>query len=299
MTIEKYEALDILPSTTVLIIFAPFHKGNLVNRILSSHKEFYWEPEFSYLPYENTEYARSPLAWCERVDHYQHSRVPEGGNAHMSKKQKILLQYWHVPGGYFIQRLMPVYMERYFKAVNKNKLNFCILTHADTETAVYKLNKSNLRKLVIEPCEIALSRGQKYYNQRFVVDWYKEVNADFRLNIDKLVSHDYLSFESEYKRLTKFFNLSDNKNAVRDYILRYLERTDYADNYLWSIMNDDGTLNQPYYSKQHDKKSLFSDNYLEFESAYLKYHKGEHNLNTFRSHILGFKERKKYAQTQV
>lgn len=190
-------------------------------------------------------------------------------------------------------------MERYFKAVNKNKLNFCILTHADTETAVYKLNKSNLRKLVIEPCEIALSRGQKYYNQRFVVDWYKEVNADFRLNIDKLVSHDYLSFESEYKRLTKFFNLSDNKNAVRDYILRYLERTDYADNYLWSIMNDDGTLNQPYYSKQHDKKSLFSDNYLEFESAYLKYHKGEHNLNTFRSHILGFKERKKYAQTQV
>ena len=90
---------DLLPSTTVLIVFAPFHKGNLVNRILSSHKEFYWEPEFSYLPYENVDYARSSLAWCERVDHYQQNRLPEGANLHMTQKQKLCYQYWHVPEG--------------------------------------------------------------------------------------------------------------------------------------------------------------------------------------------------------
>jgi len=297
MTIETAQ-LDLLPDSTVLIIFAPFHKGNLINRILSSHKEFHWEPEFSYLPYETVDHARSSLSWCERVDHYQNSRIINGSNPHMTQKQKLLFQYWHVPGGYFIHMDF-TFLKRYFKTINQNKSYLCLLTHADTETAVYKLNKSNLRKLVIEPCENAISRGQKYYDNRVIVKWYKKIDADFRLNMEKLVSNDYLSFKSEYNRLKTFFNFTDNETAVRNYILRYLERTDYADNYLWSIMNDDGTLNQPYYSKQHDKKSLFSDNYLEFESAYLANYKGKYKLNTFRSHILGLKERKKYAQTQV
>ena len=49
----------------------------------------------------------------------------------------------------------------------------------------------------------------------------------YNINIDNLYSQDYLTFETEYYKLIKHFNLTSCLNRVRAFILLNLERDKY------------------------------------------------------------------------
>ena len=46
----------------------------------------------------------------------------------------------------------------------------------------------------------------------------------FNIDIAKLFSDDYTTFLEEYTQITDYFSLTPKPNAIRAFILRYLER---------------------------------------------------------------------------
>ena len=286
MTDDFVHILNSLPKSYLLIIFPPHHHGNAIGRIISSHKEFYWALTDCDLTYDNIPTATS-LTWPECVDHYGSDRAIS--EKHFTRKQALLGMYRRVHGGLFLHDddLHTDNGDMFQARASANPgLRFTLLHHGNE-----KMNEVTLPKLVVTDCEEGFKEARQYGIQprQFGSLDYKLMDAEYHLDYRKLFSHDYNSFYNEYMNLVKCFNLTPNEDAVRGFVLRLLDRIKHCDDYLWTIMRDDGTLVRPYYSAPYRYDDLYSPVFREFEAAYhhfIRLKNLPYQMNAVRTRIL-------------
>lgn len=290
MTNEFVSILTSLPNSYLLIIFPPHHHGNAIGRIISSHKEFCWNKtdcDLTYdLVHDNIPTVTS-LTWPECVAHFGKDRAINA--KHLTRKQGLLGMYRRVHGGLFLHDddlIVDKGQMFHVRASANPGLRITILHHGNE-----MMNQVTLPKLVVTDCEEGFNESEQYgispkmYNH---LD-YKSMDAEYHLDYRNLFTHDYNVFYNEYMNLVKCFNLTPNEDAVRGFILRLIDRMKHCDEYLWTIMRDDGTLSEPYYSAPYRYEDLYSPIFREFEAAYLHFIRLKnlpYQMNAVRTRIL-------------
>ncbi len=286
MTDDFVHILNSLPKSYLLIVFPPHHHGNAIGRIISSHKEFYWNKKDCDLPYDDFDSPNS-LTWPEKIDHFGFDRAIS--EKHFTRKQALLGVYRRVHGGlHFVENNLFFMDTTNFKkrANSASNLRITLLHHGNEQ-----MNKVNLPKLVVTDCAEGYNEAKLYgMNPRQCMSLdYKSMDAEYHLDYRKLFTHDYNVFYNEYMNLVKCFNLTPNEDAVRGFILRLMDRMKHCDEYLWKIMRDDGTLSEPYYSASYQYEDLYSPVFRKFEAAYLHFIRLKnlpYQINAVRTRIL-------------
>tara|TARA_Y100000385_G_C13038898_1_gene614344 strand:+ start:211 stop:1095 length:885 start_codon:yes stop_codon:yes gene_type:complete len=286
MNSECIKLLNQLPKSYLLIVFPPHHHGNAIGRIISSHKEFYRNLTDCDLSYDNIP-VTSPLTWPESVDHFGPDRAIS--EEQFTRKQALLGMYRRVHGGLFLhdEDLLIDKGEMFqTRALSNPGMRFTLLHHGNEQ-----MNEISLPKLVVTDCEEGFREARQYGMnpaQYESLD-YKSFNAEYHLDYRKLFSHDYNMFYDEYMNLVKHLNLTPNEDEVRGFVLRLLDRMKHCDEYLWKIMQDDGTLSEPYYTSPYCYDDLYSPVFRKFEAAYLHFIRLKelpYQMNAVRTRIL-------------
>ena len=287
MTEDFVHILNSLSKSYLLIVFPPHHHGNAIGRIISSHKEFYWTLSDCNLPYDDFDSPNS-LTWPEKVDYFGLDRAIS--EKQFTRKQALLGMYRRVHGGLFFAESNLFSMDKtYFEkraSFAPPGSRFTLLHHGNQQ-----MNEVKLPKLVVTECAEGYSEARLFgMNPRQYESLdYKSMDAEYHMDYRKLFSHDYNSFYTEYMNLVNCFNLTPNEDAVRGFVLRLLDRMKHCDDYLWTIMRDDGTLIRPYYSAPYRYEDLYSPVFREFEAAYLHFIKRKnlpYQMNAVRTRIL-------------
>ena len=223
---QTRDILHKLPAKIILIFYMPGFRGHAVTRILSCHPESHWEPLWSY-----TDEHDDPLSFPERVSGFTFFKKDS-----ISLKKASTL----VHTGTFLQigkanesiRSSLSSIWNLTNLIRDKKLNKYVFINTHPHGAAQGLEKVERPKKVILYSESTADRRFDFWEDNFEValrNLSPQEDA-LNINIDALFSTDYKTFEEEYIKAVRYFNFTPRINAVRAFILRYLEREHYVFN---------------------------------------------------------------------
>ena len=223
------DVLKSLPDNFIPIWYERMYRGNAVQRILSAHPECAWEKEWCSSPDSSN---TLPLDFPETHSAYL------GGDENIEKLGEIESHAW-AHTGFGLHDLERATIVKFKQAAKQHsdKLVF----FSQHPTGVWSDNKFLLSVSIfnlLQHVDWSLVSIKKqniflYSSKPFTrpfkdnrVSNVEPIGLDNVLNIDiaKLFSDDYLIFLQEYNQIVSYFNLTPKPNAIRAFILRYLER---------------------------------------------------------------------------
>ena len=212
--------LKSLPDNFIPIWFSGKYRGSAIQRILSAHPECVWEKSWCNSLDESTTH---PLQFPESVDSFfgttDNYRFKGGFKA---------AHAWAHTG---------LSLHSTDKTVVQN---FARLSYNHTTKLVFfAQHPEDESEIVIKKQNIFLyssdfdSLAKRPFNDIHTLKRVQPINHANVLNIDisQLFSSDYETFFNEYLKLVLHFDLTIQTNAVRAFILRYLERERYISNF--------------------------------------------------------------------
>ena len=204
------DVLKALPNNFIPIWYNRMYRGNAVQRILSAHPECAWEKQ-----------------WCSSPDPSNTSPLdfPETHSAYLGSEENIKnlgeteSHAWaHTGFGLYDLERDTVLKFRQAAKQHVDKLVFFSQHPTGVLSDIISVKKQNIFLYSSKPFT------RPFKNNRVPdVAPIKKDNV-FNIDIAKLFSDDYLTFLQEYNQIVSYFNLTPKPNAIRAFILRYLER---------------------------------------------------------------------------
>jgi len=213
------DVLKALPDNFIPIWYNRMYRGNAVQRILSAHLECAWEK-----------------AWCASPDPSNTSPLdfPETHSAYLGSEENIeklgeMESHAWAHTGFGLHDLERNTILKFRQAAKQhvNKLVF-FSQHPTGVWSNNKLKRADLSLISIKKQNIFLY-SSKPFTRPFKDDRVPNavpIDKDnvFNIDIAKLFSEDYTTFLQEYNQIIEYFYLTPKTNAIRAFILRYLER---------------------------------------------------------------------------
>ena len=214
------------------ISYPPLGRGNAFSRIINAHDEYFWT--FSLSGWEDQYNIYDSLSFTESQEGQEHGKLLFQTIAH----QPLFIYWRHNIKNISLKKQFEEFIEEgtdhakkdFIKCIKSNKL-YCIPTHEKIEIIkkIYPDNLlinfwSNKEKFLKE------KRTSKLHKTTFMnifkeEYYFKEYPNVININKDKLFSKNWYEYSEEFDKLStllKFHN--PRKNAVRAFILMYLER---------------------------------------------------------------------------
>jgi len=218
LKISKESALRKFPTNFIPIFYNPLYRGNAVARILFSHKECVWLEKWS-LSYD--EDYNQPLDWPESVDFFI--------NEHSNSINTLIMAYDKVDTALHLNVKDNLQMlKNIAQAINKIKSGFVFIpVHPSNEpSSIFHICP---RSIVLWASDMTSINQRPYHSKPRKM---KPIEGCFNIDVSLLFSQDYETFLEEYIRIVRWLDLTPRINAVRAFILRYLEREQYIVKYL-------------------------------------------------------------------
>ena len=219
---QTRDILQKLPSRIVLIFYMHGFRGHAVSRILSCHPEAHWEPAWSSM-YDNRD---DPLSFPENCSGFDFDTTE-----FLSFKKASTLVH---TGAYLEIDVNDVDIRSSFSKVynllnliKDKKSNKYIFLNTHPHHKALGFETIERPKKVILYSESQADPRYNLWTDRQLKNLTPQENA-LNINIDALFSSDYTLFETEYLKAVQYFDLTPRINAVRAFILRYLERERYV-----------------------------------------------------------------------
>jgi len=220
VTLEIRDIITNLPDRVVIIFYNSGFRGHCVTRILGSHKESYWHSTWSLNPDSG-----DPLSFPEKQTHFTFPHIKK-----LPLKKTFPLVhtglFFNINDGEPKKRLSEI--AEINVALSDGTERYIFLnSHPDgtgleyikrhKKVVLYSSSKKDNRFLIDKD-----SFPVKLYNT------LKPLDDALNIDIDALFSLNYKEFESEYIKIVRYFDFTPRINAVRAFILRYLERERYV-----------------------------------------------------------------------
>tara|TARA_Y100001937_G_scaffold84267_1_gene114024 strand:+ start:889 stop:1674 length:786 start_codon:yes stop_codon:yes gene_type:complete len=199
--------------------------GDIVYRILAHNPNYYWEDMFCEI--KGSQVYKRPLDWPDHDLGYN----PELENFSDENGQ------WNVVENVESQQLTRVHVGG-LQLPNRESADYSKLgKNKIIETFLRYFKKLKGKKLLVKTHDLHVQR--KYPDMTVIrlcgKPFRKKVDDQFthpvqhlsnviNVNINKLLSHDYITFEKEYFSLCNNLNINATPIPVRGYILNYLDR---------------------------------------------------------------------------
>lgn len=214
------DVLKSLPDNFIPIWYERMYRGNAVQRILSAHPECAWEKLWCSSPDPS---IISPLDFPET-----HSAFT-GSDENIEKLGEMESHAW-AHTGFGLHDLETETLKTFVRAAKKHsdKLVFFSQHPTGVWTVMTEVQCVDWSLVSIKKQNIFLY-SSKPFTRPFKdnrVPKVEPIDQDnvFNIDIAKLFSDDYLTFLQEYNQIVSYFNLTPKTNAIRAFILRYLER---------------------------------------------------------------------------
>ena len=202
-------------------------RGHAVTRILSCHPEAHWEPAWSSIYGDRTD----PLSFTENFSGYDFDKEQELPADHFTIKKASTLVH---TGTYLNLDVTHDNIKSSFSKVynlinlvkdKKSKKYIFLNTHPNNKALGFETIKRS--KKVILYSEAQTDSRYVFWSDVRLHSLSPQEGA-LNINIDALFNSDYKIFEDEYLKAVRYFDFTPRINAVRAFILRYLERERYA-----------------------------------------------------------------------
>jgi len=214
------DVLKTLPDNFVPIWYEPMFRGNAVQRIVSAHPECAWEKSWCSSPDPSN---TSPLDFPETHSAYI------GSEMNIKKLGEMESHAWaHTGFGLHSLNLGTLKMFNRAAKLYTDKLVFFSQhpTNIWVGTDLKKMNKTLIsikKQNIVLYSSKPVTRPFKSQKPPKILEPIDNDNV-FNIDIAKLFSDDYTTFLEEYTQITDYFSLTPKPNAIRAFILRYLER---------------------------------------------------------------------------
>jgi len=209
-----------LPNNFIPISNTGQFRSHAVKRILSCHPESAWLVEWSN-SFDST--CVSPLDWPECVDSF-------GRDLELFTEEGYFCLYDKVHGGLGLHDLSKRNLRKLAITKQQFKDKFVFLDmHPKTEDASFFSINPNT---VVCWASNVRSLAKRMYYSDVLDEPSNPVNGCFNIDISRLFSSSFDEFLEEYLHCVHHFDFTPRINAVRSFILRYLEREDWIYNYL-------------------------------------------------------------------
>ena len=209
-----------LDDRCTLILAAQGMRGHALYRILASHQEVWWDSSIMNYNkksnYSSLEYPKENI-WTNPVFNRPHTidyitahttmfcgrQLPRVCLNHINNYYKTsnLSSYLYLHAD-FIDYINRPYIYVYTSDLRKHFDNRSVWYKRDIKNHPEEYNKYR-QKLMSRPSDSPLA---------------------FNIDISNLFSDSEESFKTEYERIINYFNFTDNRFAVRSFILTYLQR---------------------------------------------------------------------------
>ena len=219
---QTRDILQKLPFRIILIFYMHGFRGHAVTRILSCHPEAHWDPAWSSVQYDRND----PLSFPESYSGFDF----EDTQGFTIKKASTLVH----TGAFLDIDMKDVSVRSSFSKVynlmnlikdKKSKKYIFLNTHPFHKALGFETIKRP--KKVILYSESQTDPRYDLWSDTQLHSLTPQEDA-LNINIDALFSTDYKLFEEEYLKAVRYFDFTIRINAVRAFILRYLERERYA-----------------------------------------------------------------------
>jgi len=212
--------LKSLPQNFIPIWFSGKYRGAAVQRILSAHPESAWEKSWCSSLDDSTTH---PLQFPESVDSFLGSKE----NYYYKGGFKSAHAWAHT--GLSLHSADKATVKNFARLSLKYPTKLVFFAQHPTDFSDIVVKKRNIFLFSSDFKELS-KRPFKDINTLKKVEPINHPNV---LNIDiaRLFSSDYETFFNEYLQLVHYFDLTIQTNAVRAFILRYLERERYVSNF--------------------------------------------------------------------
>jgi len=211
--VEKY-----IPKNARMVVYQPGHRGMACIRILSSHKEAFYNKFMCYRSVED------PLGFSNSLDN-------DFDNNNYESYDKVDLRLFFASDASVIGKIVIVGQYKYIlKAAKmaKEKL-FFISTHMQ-----YSYDIPYVYVFISNPEWIKERIDQEVKYNTCWVDHFTDFSNFHKIHLSnpdcfcidayKLLSLDNQLFEEEYARIIDHFNFTSNRERVRQFVLTYRNR---------------------------------------------------------------------------
>jgi len=218
------QLFSVLPSNCYPIIYYAGFGGQMVTRILSAHEECYWQSSWN----NSHELLESPLKFPETVGGFMLCRDDWTIKDNYSKVHGGLGIY--PKGNYFSLDNEIKQILHCIKTIKTNKLVW-FHTHPSAINPGFKNGSLDwvacpfVYLYASESCDFLDIRDKQFKIYSRITPCQNKLA--YNLDVSQLFSNNYNNFESEYLKLCAHFKLTPQINSVRAFILRYLERLLY------------------------------------------------------------------------
>jgi hypothetical protein len=216
--LQTRDILHKLPPRIILIFYSHGFRGHAVTRILSCHPEAHWESKWS----SGNDERDNPLSFPEHVSGFEFYRA-EGVS--IKKASTFVHTGYYLEIGRADDSLRENFLSVYnlVKLLKDTKSDKYIFLNTHPHQKAVGLEKVERPKKVILYSELHADPRYGLWPDVQLNSLSPQENA-LNINIDKLFSSDYTEFEDEYLKAVKYFDFTPRINAVRAFILRYIER---------------------------------------------------------------------------
>jgi hypothetical protein len=227
LKLSNAELYKIAKNKSTTIWYCHGMRGNSIYRIIAAHPEVYWDNKVQQNSLEETTH---PLDLPELVAAFD---PPDGrffGTPDIIGRWKFAYATYHTNSFIDDDNYLRVVRSWITSESYKNKILFSS-SHPNWPSGA-TCDKKKLLTLTDKPhiwLYGSLNRNYLSSNKSSIHKYYEPSPHPlaYNINIDNLYSQDYLTFETEYYKLIKHFNLTSCLNRVRAFILLNLERDKY------------------------------------------------------------------------
>ena len=209
---SRADIVRALPNNFVPIWYYKLYRGNAVQRVLSAHPECAWEKD-----------------WCASLDSSNVSPLdfPETHSAYLGSDENIKRlgeseSHAWAHTGFGLHHLTQDTIKKFRQAAKTHKDKLVFFSQHPDEKTIISIKKRNVFLYSSQPF-IRPFKDKQVPKKVLPI----EHPAVFNIDIAKLFSDDYKTFLQEYCQIVDYFNFTPKTNAVRAFILRYLERERY------------------------------------------------------------------------
>ena len=201
-----------LPKNARMVVYRRGHRGMACIRILSSHREAYYDQSMCYRSLE------SPLQLSDSVDN------SFDNNTYESYDKVDLNLVW---GARWPESLQQYQYVLKLSKLSKEKLLFIASHNSIVYQIPYVYVYISSDEWVKERYqhESKFETKWNFFSKDNLIDKSHLANPNcFCIDAYKLLSLDYGVFKEEYTRILKHFNFTNNIERVRDFVLTYHNR---------------------------------------------------------------------------
>lgn len=223
---QPRDILHRLPYRIILIFYKEGSRGHAVTRILSCHQESHWEPLWSC----NDESA-DPLSFPELVSGFTFTRKV---GLTLKKASTLVHTGTYLEIGQSEEDIRSSFSAVYnlLSLLKDKKSNKYIFLNTHPWGVAQGFEKVERPKKVILYSKSETEGRYSFWkdNFGFSLETFSPQEKALNINIDDLFSTDYKTFEEEYLKAVHYFGFTPRINAVRSFVLRYIERERYIFN---------------------------------------------------------------------